>query len=148
MAEEGKSNVGLWIGIGCGVLLMLACCGGGVAYYVFKEGMGAFTAPQRHSIGFFEDIRNHGNANALRRMDGVYQSTHDLAAFDQAVASIPALQQHTNASFSSFNIQNDVATVAGSLDTPQGPVPVEVLLVKGGEFWYLSRVTVGGQVLP
>jgi hypothetical protein len=97
MAEEGKSNVGLYIGIGCGVLLLLACCGGGIGYYFLKEGVGAFQAPSRYTAGFFEDIRNHSNATALQRMDGAYQGSHDLSAFDQAVQAMPALQQHTSA---------------------------------------------------
>jgi len=142
MAEGNKALK--WIGIGCGIFLLLGLCTGGGVFLMCQSQLGP---PVDASASFFADIRRSDYQQALSRMNGTYQGTHPLPTFQQNVQQIPALTQQTGATFNNTSVNNDVATVSGSLSTPNGDVPVTVTLSKSGEHWYIDSVMVQGQTL-
>ena len=141
MAEGSK--VLKWVGIGCGVVLLLGICATGGILLVVQSA----SAPVDASASFFADLRRGDYQQGLQRMNGNYQATHPLATFQQNVAQIPSLTQQTGASFNSTSVNNNVGTVSGNLSTPTGDVPVTVTLSKVGEHWYIDSVMVQGQTL-
>ena len=139
-----KNNTLKYVGIGCGVLAVLAlACGGGFYVCVSK-----ITEAKPHAHAFLKDLRDGNYASALQRMDGAYQSRHNVQSFQAAVAQLPALTTHTDATLSNFNVSNGVTTVEGALTTPTGPVPITLTMVKQDGHYYIQSVTVGGMVLP
>jgi len=140
---EGKSKTGLYIGLGCGGLLLLGACCGGIGYFIYAQT----DEPAQAAHGFFADLRTGNHQQALQRMSGTYQSTHPLPTFQQNVQQIPALTQHTDVTFSNRSIQNQTAEVSGTLTTAEGSVPVTVSLSQVGEYWYIDTVMVQGQTL-
>ncbi len=142
MAEGNKALK--WIGIGCGVLFLLAACGIGACVLVIKT---TSDAPAGAAHGFFADLRTGNYQSALQRTNGAYQSSHTLESFQQSVAALPALMQQTDVTLSSRSVNNGTATMSGNLTTPGGDVPVTVTLSQVGEFWYIDSVMVQGQTL-
>ena len=136
---EGK-KVGMWVGIGCGLLLLIGACCGGIGYFVYAQT----DAPAQAGHAFFKDLREGNYQQAHQRMSTTYQSTRPLAVFQQNVQAIPALSQSTDSSFSNRQISNGVATLEGTLTTAGGVVPISVQLSQVGEYWYIDSVTVQG----
>ena len=121
MAQK-SSNTAKFIGIGCALFLLFgACCGSGVFYCAHQ-----MQRPASYAHGLLLDIRQQNLQQALGRMNTPYQTTHDLNAFTQAVATLPELSTHTDASFSSVNISNGVTHLSGQLVTPTGSVPISM----------------------
>ncbi len=141
---EGKGGALKWIGLGCGVFLLVAACGVGAAFFACQS---LFEAPEGQARGFFADLRAGNYQDALRRTDAPYQSSHTVEAFEQAVSAIPAATQQTDVSFSSRDVNGSSASMVGDLSTPNGQVPVTVTLSRAGEYWYIDSVTVQGQTL-
>ncbi len=141
MAEGNKTLK--WVGIGCGLFVMLGLCATGAVLLIVQSASGPVDA----TASFFADLRGGNHAQALQRMNGNYQSTHPLPTFQQNVAAIPSLVQQTGASFNSTSVNNNVGTVSGNLSTPTGDVPVTVTLSQVGEYWYIDSVMVQGQTL-
>ncbi len=146
MADNQK--IAKYVGIGCGVVLLLGCCIGGGAYFACSKFAGALGAPKGQATGFFYDMREGRPEAALQRMDGPYQASHDLARFQQATATIPAIASQTDTTFSSIQINNGSATVSGFLTTPNGNIPVTVTLSNIGENWYIDSVVIANVPLP
>lgn len=142
MADNKK--VGKYVAIGCGVALLLGCCIGGIGLAVCNN---ALSGPADAAHGFFNDLRMGNHQQALTRMNGAYQATHDLTRFQQSVSAIPALTAQSDATFSNRSVVNSGAEVSGTLTTPSGSIPVTVNLTKIGEHWYIDLITVQGQTL-
>ena len=146
--QPQKSNTLKYLAIGCvGLVLLIGCAfggcmlmGGGAAVGV----LGAVAAPAQQTKGFFADLRASNHQGALARMSPAYQAAHPLATFQQSVASIPALTQQTDDTISNRSISNAMATMSGSLTTPEGSVPVQVMLTQVGAAWQIDSVVVGG----
>jgi len=128
-----------YVGIGCGVLLLLSCCIGGIGMYACGN---ALSGPKGAAEGFFLDMREGRPEAARARMDGVYQNSHDLAQFQAAAAAIPAISSQTDTTFSSIQINNSTGSVSGSLTTPAGDQPVQVTATKIGDNWYINSIVV------
>jgi hypothetical protein len=135
-----------YVAIGCGVVLLLGCCTFGTLGAVCWSMVGD---PHKYAHGFLNDVREGNHPAALQRMGGAYQATHDLARFQQALAALPALTQHTDATLTSVNVDGsgNAARVEGTLTTPAGAVPISMVLSKAGDYWYVEQVVVGGQPL-
>ncbi|MEM9192156.1 MAG: hypothetical protein AAGF12_23490 [Myxococcota bacterium] len=142
MAESNK--VLKWVGIGCGVVVLLGACGIGACVLVLK---GATDGPANAAHAFFGDLRSSNYQQALQRMSASYQATHPLPTFQTNVQQIPALTTQTDSTFTNRSISNNTATVSGNLTTAQGDVPVTVNLSKVGDHWYIDSVMVQGQNL-
>jgi hypothetical protein len=135
------TRIAKYVGLGCGVMLLLgACCGGGF-FMLFNSMLGE---PHRYAHGFLDDVRAESYPAALQRMGASYQATHDVARFQQAVAALPPLTQATDATLSNVNVVESGATVSGVLTTPQGEVPIVLVLSEVGDYWYVEQVQVGG----
>jgi hypothetical protein len=135
------TRIAKYVGMGCGLMLLLGLCCGGGAFALFSSTLGE---PHRYAHGFLDDVRAGNYPAALQRMGASYQATHDAARFQQAVAALPPLTQQTDATLSSVNVDGTVANVSGALTTPQGVVPIVLVLSQGGEYWYVEQVQVGG----
>ncbi len=143
MPPPKKSSALKYVGIGCGLLAVLALvCGGG--FYVCYSKI---TEAKPYAHAFLRDLREMNYPSALQRMDGAYQSRHNVQSFQQAVAQIPALTTHTDATLSNFNVSNGLTTVEGMLSTPTGPVPIRLTMIKQGEYYYIQSVSAGGVLL-
>ncbi|MEM9067573.1 MAG: hypothetical protein AAGE52_03675 [Myxococcota bacterium] len=137
---QPKSNTLKYLGIGCGVLTLLAlACGGG-----FYACWAKLTEAKPHAHAFLRDLREMNYPSALQRMDGAYQSRHNVQSFQGSVAQIPALTTHTDATLTNFNTTNMTTTVEGTLTTPSGPTPVVIVMNQVGEYFYIQSVTVSG----
>lgn len=142
-----SNQVAKYIAIGCGALILLSCClCGGLG----ALGWSVLRGPHEYASAFLADIRKDDYASALQRMDASYQSSHDVAALEAAVRTLPALDQHTDATLTSVNIDPtaDRGQVSGTLSTPAGGYPVELVLHQVGDYWYVASVTVAGAPLP
>ncbi len=134
-----------WIGIGCLVLAIVACCvASSCAGLIYQ----ATSAPAEAAHAFLRDVRTGNDATALARMSGSYQSTHDLATFSASVSTVPSLRAHTDATLASRNIENSYATISGSLTTATGEIPVQIRLSSVSGSWYVDNVMVQGIALP
>jgi hypothetical protein len=142
MAEGNKALK--WVGIGCLVLFLFGACGIGACVFIIK---GMTDAPAGQAHGFLADLRTGNYPTALQRMNGGYQSTHALEAFQQSVAAIPSLTQSTDATLDDRNVSGSGATMSGHLTTPSGDVPITITLSQAGEHWYIDSVVVQGQTL-
>jgi len=141
---DGK-KLWIYLGVGCGVLALLTVCGGGSGIFLFFRAMGE---PVAYARGFLDDIRERDWHDALQRMNAGYQNTHVEESFRQSAESLPALVQHTDATFTSHSSANSTAQVEGNLTTPSGPIAVAMTLTKHGDHWYIDTVNVAGQPLP
>lgn len=138
-----KNKTLMYVGIGCSVLVVLAlACGGG-----FYACWSKLAEAKPHAHAFLADLREANYPSALQRMDGPYQSRHNVQSFQAAVAQIPALTTHTDATMNNFNTVNGVTTVTGSLTTPTGAMPIQLVMTKLEENWYIQSVTVSGMPL-
>jgi hypothetical protein len=136
-----------WIGIGCGVLVVLGLCIGGIVAVIATTALQATEAPADAARGFFADLRGNDFDSALRRTGAAYQALHDVNTFRASVAQQPALTTQTDVTFTSRRVDNASATMSGNLSTPSGDIPVTVTLTQAGEHWYVESVTVQGQPL-
>ena len=144
MAEDQKKKVLLYVGIGCGALLLLTCCAtAGLTYYCTSM----FKAPADSAHTFFRELREGDFDSARKRMGASYQASHDVAAFERSVRALPALVEQSDSTFTQRNIRPDGAELGGHLTTPSGPGPVEVSMSQVGEHWYIDRVQVRGVAL-
>ncbi len=149
--QPQKSNTLKYVAIGCVGIILLGVCavgscmlmGGGAAVGV----LGAVSAPAEQTKGFFADLRARNYQGALSRMSPTYQASHPLATFQQVVDATPALTQQTDDTISSRSVNNSVATMSGTLTTPQGSVPIVVTLTQNGAAWQIDSVLVNGTPL-
>lgn len=146
-----KSNTLKYVAFGClGILFLMGCAfggcmlmGGGAA----MTALGATEVPANQTKGFFADLRGRNYQGALARMSPAYQTAHPLATFEQSVAALPALTQQTDDTISNRSMNGATARMSGALTTPQGPVPVEVMLTQNGAAWQIDTVIVGSTLL-
>jgi hypothetical protein len=150
MSQGGGNNTMKIVGITCGVLMLLSCCCGGGFLALGGAGVGAIFSggPKSSTDAFLDELKANNYQQALQRMGGQYQATHDANTFAAAVATLPALTQFTDRTMNNIQINNNTGTVSGTLSTAQGPQPVVFQCSKQGEFWYIEQVTVGGVILP
>lgn len=132
------------IGIGC---LIFAILGGlcGVGCWMFCQSV---TGGKDDAHAFLGHLRAGDYAAAHARMSPAYQTTHDVNAFQQAVATFPELTSHTDATFTNFNVVNGVHNMAGSLATPTGPVPITVTMTSSAGVYRVIGLVVNGRPFP
>lgn len=141
-----KSNPLKFVAIGCVVFALVMGCGF-ASCMLATGGAGiaaALSAPAEQTKSFLADLRARNYQGALSRMDPSYQTAHPLATFQQSVDAMPALTSSTDDTINNRNVTNGIATMSGTLTTPQGAVPVEVSLHSAGGTWNIDTVTVGG----
>lgn len=117
----------LYVGIGCGALVLSGVCLGGAT--LLYCGM-AFTEPADFAHAFLSDLRKKDYAAAYAKMDPEYRAAHDQAAFETEVGAHPELKTHTEATLSERYLEQGAARLGGRLDAPDGPVPVRFVVVQ------------------
>lgn len=140
---SGGTNWAKVIGIGCGVLVLLASlCGFGI--FMCYQGV---TASKDHAHAFLGELRTGNHTSAYARMDPSYQATHPLPSFQAAVAALPALSSNTDATFTNFNVSNGVHSLQGVLTTPSGPYDIQMTMREANGGFYVTSLVVGGSPL-
>ena len=142
--KAGEKKIVLAVGAGCGVLLLTMFCVAGAAYLAIDQYFGE---PERYGLAFLKDLRGGEAEVALRRMDGPYQSSHDLSTFRQSIAMLPALQQHHSVTFDSREIDGEIASLRGRLITPDGERELSMDLTRQEGHWYVTYLTVDERAL-
>jgi len=153
---EGDNKTLKIVGITCGVIALLGVCTLGACLVCTGGGIGAIfvaaAAPAEQTNGFLADVRAQRLGGAYRRMSADYRATHTLATFEQNVRGMPVLIGHSAAQVAGRTIStaNGVGTahVAGTLTTPQGPVPFEATLTQHHDKWEIDSIDVAGTRLP
>ncbi len=150
---DGK-KVGLWVGLGCLILLVVVVlplvlcvgvCGAGIGGVVVATE-GAIT----ETDAFFADLRGGNVDAAYQRTSPNYRATRDQNAFRAAVARFPVLAQQTGITIGGRNLNASgrvTATLNGSLTTPTGGLPIQIVLAREGEVWRIDSVLIQGQPL-
>ena len=136
----GNKKVMMGLGIGCGALLLVAGICGGFALLMSS----ATSGPTGAANGFLADVRAGNHASALQRMTPGYQQTHPGSAFPASLSNHPVLTQQTDSSMTNVNISNNSATVAGTMTTPSGPIPIAFTMTHIGDYWYINSVIIQG----
>ena len=133
-----------WVGIGCGGMVLLAALGVASCLFFIK---GVTDEPADRSHQFFAHLRANDLVQAHAMMSPEYQATHPLPKFQQSVALLPPLVMQADSTLTNRSVSNGSATMGGFLTTPQGNVPVSVTLSHRADVWYITSVTLAGQML-
>jgi len=149
---EGESNTWKYVGIGCGILALIAACSLGTCMVCFGgavgAGMAAMEPPVDATRSFFGHVRAGQTDLAYAEMASTYQATHTLEQFQAGLAALPELARSTDQTISQRNVQGGVgADMGGTLEGPDGAVRFDVDLVEEGTLWRISGVTVAGRTL-
>ncbi len=143
MSESG-SNPWKIFAIGCGVILLLACCCGTLGMLTCG---GAVMGPHSAVHGFFRTTRTGTPDAAYDMMTPSFQASHPREGFAAEITAIAPLTTHTDATIRSLNAMNLQTTASGALTTPSGDVPFTLELEQSGPGYKIRSVTVGTQSL-
>jgi len=139
-AKKGRSPL-VWIGGGCCgclvlVMVFLGVIGGG-AYFMTAGAVEVVRAQ-------IADVRKGDMNAAYGRMTEEYKAQHPMEEFVALVDAHPALKENTDSTFLSRNVQNDTATISGTLIGAAG-VEEDVVyrLVKQTGGWKINEIEFG-----
>lgn len=149
MSEGGEgSSTWKYVGIGCGILVLLGLCIGGACTVMcggaIGAGMAAMEPPAEATRVFFGHVRAGDTAGAYAETAASYQASHSEAEFLAALATMPELSASTDQTISNRNVQAGLgATMSGTLQGPGGTTPFSAHLVDQGGTWHIDTLTVG-----
>lgn len=133
------SRAGRYLGMGCGLFLLLSICTTFFSCYV------CVPIPARDAAqAFLADVRDDDWPSALQRTSADYQRGHDARRLEWAVSRLPDLERHTSATFWNASFEDERATLDGSVTTPDGEVPIGVEMVRSEGYWYVDQVVLRG----
>ncbi len=149
---QGESNTWKYVGIGCGILALIAACSLGTCMVCFGgavgAGLAATEAPADATRTFFGHARSGQTDLAYADMASAYQATHTPEQFRASLAALPELTSSTDQTVLGRQVSAGLsAEIRGTLQGPGGDVPFDVTLVPVGEAWHVSGVTVAGRSL-
>lgn len=136
MAEGNK--VYLFLGIGCGVLLLLlGCCAGG-GYLAYRSVAASLPFAQ----AFVHDVQGGDYASALQRMDGTCQSQWTADQLRQQIEQqMPELPASNEFQVTGMNGENTNWTVDAAVWGDSTGRQDIVLTLRGeGDHYYVQRV--------
>jgi hypothetical protein len=144
-ARSGRS-VWFWVGIGCGGLLLIGLLiGGGIGFVVYK-GYRTFQAPTAEVKAHLADVKAGNLDAAYARLTPAYQSEVSKEEFQAFAGKHATFGQNADSTFSNIQIQNDTATLGGSLRGADGAAEdASFKLVQQGGAWRISDIEVGGE---
>jgi FHA domain len=144
-ARSGRS-VWFWVGIGCGSLLLIGgLIGGGIGFVVYK-GYRTFQAPPAEVKAHLADVKAGNLDAAYARLAPAYQSEVSKEEFQAFAAKHASFSQNADSSFSNIQIQNETATLGGSLRGAGGDSEdASFKLVHQGGAWKITDIEVGGE---
>ena len=136
LAKKGRSPF-FWVGLGCcGCLLLVVLVVamiGGAAMFATRGAVEAVRAQ-------IADIKAGRMDAAYQRMSDGYRETHTSADFGAFVGRHPGLMENSDSTFTTRNIQNDKAHIAGYLMAASGTKEtVAYELVKSGD-WKIEDI--------
>ena len=140
-AKKGRSPW-VWVGGGCCgclvlILVFLGVIGGG-AYYMTAGAVEAVRAQ-------LADVKKGDMDAAYLRMSDEYRRQYTKEDFVALVESHPAMKDNTDSTFMSRNVQNNTATIAGSLAGAAGvKEDVTYRLVKESGGWKINEIEFAG----
>ena len=149
MSEGGEgSSTWKYVGIGCGILAVLAMCGLGACFLTcggaIGAGMAAMEPPADATRAFFASVRAGDTAGAYSQTATSYQSSHTLEQFQTSLGTMPEIAASTDQTISNRNVQAGLgATMAGTLQGPSGNTPFSAHLVDEGGLWHIDTLTAG-----
>jgi type II secretory pathway pseudopilin PulG len=130
-----------WSALGCGgVLLVALVIVGVVVGGAFYQSRGAVEAVRTQ----LQDIKAGNLGAAFARTAASYQAAHTLVAFSAFVERHPGLKDNTDSTFTNRSVENDTATLTGTLAHGGGTESVTYKLVKESQEWRISGIAVGG----
>ncbi len=144
-ARSGRS-VWFWVAIGCGSILLIgSLIAGGIGFAVYK-GYRAIQAPAAEVKAQLADVKAGNLDAAYARLAPPYQSEVSKEAFQAFAAKHASFSQNADSSFSNINIQNETATLGGSLRSTGGESEdASFQLVHQGGAWKITDIEVGGE---
>lgn len=136
LAKKGRSPF-FWVGLGCcGCLLLVVlvvAAIGGVAMFATRGAVEAVRAQ-------IADIKAGRMDEAYQRMSDGYRQSHTSADFAAFVDRHPGLKENGDSTFTTRNVQNDKAHIAGYLMAASGTrETVAYDLVKSGD-WKIEDI--------
>jgi hypothetical protein len=139
--RKGRSPV-FWIATGCSGCLVLV-----VAFVGLIVG-GVYFATQAPAAA----VRRHLEDLKAGKVDAVYEATsesfkaaRDLRAFKRMVSRHPGLNAYADSTFLQRSVDNDVATLSGTLTSTSGAKEaVTFRLVKEGGSWRIADIRFTG----
>jgi hypothetical protein len=136
LPKKGRSPF-FWVGIGCcGCLLLVALMVAGIGGAAMFATRGAVDAVRAQ----IADIKGGRMDAAYARMSDGYREAHTAADFGAFVGRHPGLTENSDSTFTSRNIQNDKAHIAGFLMAASGKKEtVTYDLVKAGD-WKIEDI--------
>lgn len=144
--SKGKKKGGLKI-----VLIIIAILVVGtiaIGSLTLYLGYKAFSAPADASQEWLELIREGNVDQAYDATSLEFQQVvtrEDMTGF---LAAYPVLANNTSATFSSFNIENDVAVVSGTIRGAGDESPVTVTLVRQDGEWKVVEISLNPEDVP
>lgn len=125
--------------IGGGVLVLIGVLVAGVIFLAFALSSGAVEAMEEHL-----DLLKQGQIE--RAYDGTsseFRSVTSLEDYRAFVAAYPALSAVESSSFAERSVENDVATLGGTIVDPAGrKSTIRARLTKEGDDWKVMAVEV------
>jgi len=139
--KKGRSPV-FWIGLGCcgclALVLVFVGLVGGFAVFATRGAVEAVRAQ-------ITEIKAGNMDAAYKRMSNAYRQSHTEADFGAFVARHPGLKENSDSTFTTRNVQNDKAQLAGYLMAASGAKEtVRYELVKEGD-WKIDDIKFEGE---
>ena len=145
-APRSGRSVWFWLAIGCGGLLLIGLLiGGGISFVVYK-GYRTFQAPPAEVKAHLAEVKEGNLDAAYARLAPAYQSEVSKEEFQAFAAKHAAFAQNADSTFSNIQIQNEIATLGGSLRSVDGAAEdASFRLVQQGGAWKITDIEVGGE---
>jgi hypothetical protein len=138
--EKGKGPL-FWTALGCGgILLVGLVVFGAIVGGAFYKSRGAVEAVHAQ----LEEIRDGNLYAAYARTSASYQAAHPATAFATFVERHPGLKANTGADFTNRSVENDAATLSGTLAHDAGTQSVVYRLGRERDGWKITGIAVDG----
>lgn len=152
MSEGEVSNTWKYVGIGCGIVALIALCSVGSCALCFggavSAGIAALEPPVEATRGFLTQVRAGDAPGAYAQTSQSYRATHTVEQFTAALASMPELAASYDQTISQRNVQaGQGATMGGNLHGPSGNTGFTAELVEEEGVWRISTLRVGAATL-
>lgn len=136
-----KSSWGKWVGLGCGIAVLLAIGFACVLFFVVKKA----TAGPEEVIQKFLTDAGAGNYEAAYDAFSVpLKETQTLADFAAAAAANPSLFQVKETTFSNRSVDQSGAELSGTLTLESGTeLPASFKLVRENDKWKFIAYHIG-----
>lgn len=122
--------IGIIVALVIGVIVLLAVLIGSI-------GKGASDVAN----AFFDRIGDGKMQAAYELTNEQFQSMTSYDAFNEFINAYPMMKNVKSLSFNTKRVENDVATLRGTLTTITGEKEtIEIVVVKDGESWYIQSI--------